>query len=128
MPKVLLLETDKLLARNVAKTLEARGFEVNWQVDPQEAILAIDAQPVDLVVMDLVLANHSGVEFLYEFRSYQDWQTMPVVVYSSLPMSELDYCDESLRQLSISAYHHKPDTLLAQLADSVEGCLQLSPA
>ncbi|HET9850815.1 MAG TPA: response regulator [Candidatus Saccharimonadales bacterium] len=123
MPRVLLLETDNLLAKNVSKALRAKGLEVDWQVEPQAAVTAVDERPVDLVIMDLVLANRSGIEFLYEFRSYPDWQNLPVIIYTSVPPGQLADCADSLGQLGVSAYLYKPATTLAGLSFSVLDCL-----
>ncbi|HVO86886.1 MAG TPA: response regulator [Candidatus Binatia bacterium] len=128
MPHILLLETDRLLAQNLTKVLEDNGFSVSWQVDPQEAISDIDSSAADLIIMDLVLAGRSGIEFLYEFRSYPDWQKTPILIYSSIPPAELGACANSLDQLKIVAYHYKPATSLVELAQSAQACLRLVPA
>ena len=129
MAQILLIEADGLMAGNIKKYLGRVGHDVRWHVDPQVAMDAIDAKKPDLLILDLMLANRSGVEFLYEFRSYPDWQKLPIIVYSSVPEAELGYAaTESLQQLDIAAYHYKPHTGLAELAQSVDLALQTVPA
>jgi CheY-like chemotaxis protein len=123
MPRILLLETDQVLARNTIAIFESAEFEVEWHVDPQEAIAALDIKPADVIVMDLIFTGRSGIEFLYELRSYPDWSDLPVILHSSVPPREIFACVASLEQLQIKAYHYKPTTLLAELAASVEACL-----
>jgi DNA-binding response OmpR family regulator len=123
MARVMLLETDSLLARSLCQYLEACGHSLDWQVDPQEAIISIDVQPADIVILDLVLAGRSGVEFLYELRSYPDWLGLPVIIYTGIPQREVGSSLAGFDQLNIRAYHHKHQTNLADLRQAVENCL-----
>ena len=124
MPQVLLIEPDRLIAGNVSKALKKAGLEVNWQVDPQAALDSADTQLPELIVLDLLLANRGGIEFLYEFRSYPDWQKIPVVVFSSLSAEELKEAVGSFDHLNLNAYHYKPNTSLPELVKIVERFLQ----
>lgn len=123
MSIILLLETDKVVAANISGLLEANGHKVDWQVDPQEAIISIDIQPVDLIITELILAGRSGVEFLYELRSYPDWQDLPVIIYTNVPAREVGLSAQGFEQLKIKAYHHKPSAHVDDLLRTVEACL-----
>jgi len=124
MSRILLIETDSILANNLQKFLKCLGHEVDWHVDPQLAVFGADEHKPDIVILDLMLAGRSGVEFLYEFRSYPDWQSLPVVVFSNVSERELGQCISSFPQLNISAYHYKPQTTLKQLAQTLDSFLQ----
>lgn len=115
-----MVETDKLIANNLTRYLEKSGHEVDWQLDLQAAITAADESRPDLVMLDLMLCGRSGVEFLYEFRSYPDWQNVPVVLFSNISMRDLGPSTAGFNELNISAYHYKPTTSLAQLAHSID--------
>ncbi len=124
MAKILLIESDRLLATNVKKVLQKTGHTVNWQVDPQNALDIADNEPPDLIIIDLVLAGHGGIEFLYEFRSYPDWQEVPVVVFSSLSAEELKEALGGFSHLNVTEYHYKPNTTLSDLTRTIERILQ----
>ena len=124
MPQVLLIESDRLIAGNIKKMLKKAGIKVDWQVDPQAALDDADKNLPDLIIIDMVLAGHGGIEFLYEFRSYPDWQKVPVVVFTSLSAEELKKDISGFEHLNISAYHYKPNTPLSDLVKSVEHILQ----
>lgn len=126
MSRILLLETDKFMAANITGLLEANGHIIDWQVDPQEAIISVDVQPVDLIISELILAGRSGVEFLYELRSYPDWQDLPVIIFTNVPAREVGASAQGFGELKIDAYHYKCSTPLTKLLKSVEACL--SPA
>jgi DNA-binding response OmpR family regulator len=123
MAKILLIETDRILASNLQDFLLAKGHQLDWQVDPQQAVFSADDNQPDVVILDLMLAGRSGVEFLYEFRSYPEWQELPVVVFSNISERELGQCIAAFPQLNITAYHYKPHTSLQQLSRTVEQIL-----
>jgi DNA-binding response OmpR family regulator len=126
MIRILLIETDHLIAANVADFLRAEGYEVVWHKDPQSAIESTDKHHPDVVVMDLVLSAHNGVEFLYELRSYPEWHKLPVIIFSNVAQTDLEAVHQGLEHLDILAYHHKPITSLRQLAKSVKVANQLT--
>lgn len=115
-----MVETDRVIADNLSRYLSRSGHEIDWQQDLQAAIDASDNCCPDLVVLDLMLCGRSGVEFLYEFRSYPDWQDIPVVLFSNISIRDLGASTAGFNQLNISAYHYKPTTSMAQLAHSID--------
>lgn len=128
MANILLIETDTLLAQNICSSLEAEGHTVDWQVEPQEAITHADTAKPELVILDLLLAERSGVEFLYEFRSYPDWQSPPAIIFTNIPAAELEANAEGFLQLNVAAVLYKPATSLKMLVDSVAQILKSVPA
>jgi CheY-like chemotaxis protein len=122
---ILLIETDHLLAKNLTKFLKKLGHHVSWQVEPQGAMDQADIKQPDVIVLDLLMANHrSGVEFLYEFRSYPEWQSLPVVIFSHVAAEDLKDCLDSMQQLNVAAYRYKPTTSLSDLAQTINKALQ----
>lgn len=124
MPRILLIESDSILAQATTRALVSAGYEVDWHADPQAATDSADKKSPDLIIIDLMLGDHSGIEFLYEFRSYPEWQKLPVIVYSSIEPEEFDLGSNGFRELGIRAYHYKPTTSLAQLTKSVAQIFQ----
>lgn len=128
MPQILLIESDSILAKATIKALTSAGHEVTWHVDPQAATDSADKKSPDLVIIDLMLGGRSGVEFLYEFRSYPEWRVLPVIIYSSIEPEEFYQSSFGFSELGISHYHYKPTTSLAQLAESVKQVFQTTDA
>ncbi len=119
---VLLLEPDRKLAGIYRQALMHDGHKVIMCASAQSAIFAADTVKPDVVILELQLIDHSGIEFLYEFRSYPEWQDIPVVIQSNVPAREFDNSWELLKtHLGVSVYHYKPlttlKTLVASLAD-----------
>ena len=61
MPKRILVVDDESDVRDfVALVLESAGYEVMRAADGSEAILAVEAAPVDLMVLDLMMPIMDG--------------------------------------------------------------------
>lgn len=129
MAHVLLIEPDRLLADTYRRGIEASGHSVVMCASAQSAIFAADEVRPDVVILEFQLIGHSGVEFLYEFRSYGDWQSIPVIVHSQVPPSEFNDSWKLLKtELSISTYLYKPLTTFNTLLRSINDCLPVTVA
>lgn len=117
---IILLEPDKVLADTYRQALIGQGHKVTMCASAQAAIFAADDVKPDVVIVELQLTGHSGIEFLYEFRSYDDWQNVPAIILTNVPAGEFSDSWEVLkRELNVTAYHYKPLTSLQTLLRSV---------
>lgn len=117
---ILLVEPDRLLADTYRAALETAGHRVVMCASAQSAIFAADEGVPDVVILELQLVGHSGLEFLYEFRSYPEWQHVPVVALTHIPAGEFSGGWDILRdQLGVRAYHYKPLTSLQKLLRTI---------
>ena len=113
---ILLIEPDRLLAETYFQALQGAGHRVTAVHGAQAAITAADQAKPDIVLLELQLVTHSGIEFLYEFRSYRDWQAIPVLVHTHVPPGEFTDSWELMRgELGVYGYLYKPHTSLRQL-------------
>ncbi|HVS58265.1 MAG TPA: hypothetical protein VHD60_00810 [Candidatus Saccharimonadales bacterium] len=120
MSHILFVEPDRQLANTYLHAARTAGYTAQVCPTAQGAILCADDATPDVVVLELQLVAHSGIEFLYEFRSYCDWQNIPVVVLSHVPPEEFTESWELLRDhLKVSAYHYKPRTSLRTLLRTI---------
>lgn len=118
---ILLVEPDHVLSTSVKKLLKVHGHRVLATVDAQRAVVIADKQRPDVIILELLLAGRSGIEFLYELRSYPDWESIPVIIYSSVPPAEALVETNCFEQLSVTHYFYKPDTNLSDLAATIDG-------
>ena len=117
---VLLLEPNTLLAQTYTRALELAGHTVAHAAGAQDAVDAADKQQPDVVVLELQLPEHSGLEFLHEFRSYPEWQTVPAVVHSMVsPVRTALVADALQRDVGVHAFLYNPRTSLQQLVRAV---------
>jgi DNA-binding response OmpR family regulator len=120
MAQILLIEPDRILAEIYHRALASGDHVVVMCASAQSAITAADERRPDLVVLELQLIEHSGIEFLYEFRSYPEWRNIPVVILTNVPPVEFDGSRLLLmNELGVCIYHYKPFTSLRTFTASV---------
>ena len=117
--KLMLIESDTLLADSLSSVLKNQGHQVSWHVDLQSAVEAIDQNLPDTIILDLVLAGRSGVEFLYELRSYPEWHKVPVVIWSDLDDEEIAPLARGFKELGVAAFYRKSADHIKELARSL---------
>jgi len=122
--KILLIEPDKVLAKTYMTYLRLQGFEVFCAADAQFAVHVIDSKEPDVILLEMQMARHNGVEFLYELRSYADWQHIPVIAHTLLGPSSMSMSSELLRALGVVSYLYKPATSLLKLKHTITEVLQ----
>ncbi len=110
---ILLVEDEERIAAFVKKGLAAEGYSCVRASDIEEALTQIRAEPVDLVVLDLVLPDGSGLEVLAAIRRLKP--SLPVLI-----LTALDDVSSRVRGLDAGAddYLGKPfdfDELLARV-------------
>lgn len=84
MTKVLLVEDDVLLAQQFIRTLTAAGDTVRHAKHGGEAMMMIDEDMPDVMILDLLLPMTSGIALLHELQSYSDTMALPVVLCTSM--------------------------------------------
>jgi CheY-like chemotaxis protein len=120
MACILLVEPNTLLARAYGEALLRVGHTVQMVTSAQSAISAADTTCPDLIILELQLVGHNGLEFLYEFRSYPDWQHVPLILLTHVPPEEFHDSWELLRsEFKVNDYLYKPATTLRKLTQSV---------
>ena len=68
MPRILLIEDDCSLRRALCLSLEKIGYTVFEANDGREGLKAYTAQPVDLVITDMIMPEMEGVETIRALR------------------------------------------------------------
>ena len=68
-PAILVVEDDRRMAAFLDRALSYAGYRVTVADDGERALAAIDAQPPDLVVLDVMLPGIDGLEVARRLRS-----------------------------------------------------------
>ena len=117
---ILLIEPNKILAQAYGSELHSLGIKVVWAPDAESAIRQIDKKLPDVVILEPKLAGHSGVEFLHEFRSYEDWHDIPVIIYSSVPEYSFGAEEAVWQKFGVERYLDKSRVSTKQLAGIIK--------
>jgi len=118
---ILVVEDDMDTRRWLARALEGEGWQVTEAENGRVALERLAETPPDLILLDLMMPEMDGFEFLAELRSNSTVREVPVVVITAADLSEADR--ERLnggveRVLQKSAY--APDALLREVHTLVE--------
>lgn len=118
---VLLIEPDTILASVYRRGFEEAGWQVGIATTAQQAVTMADTKVPDVVILEPLMARHNGVEFLYEFRSYPEWQGVPILLHSRGPVGSFGDPDRLRRDLGVSGVMSKQTTTLADLVAAAAG-------
>ncbi|MEM9999570.1 MAG: response regulator transcription factor [Pseudomonadota bacterium] len=79
--RLLLVEDDPDLNRQLKATLEEGGYVVDTAFDGEEGHFLGDTEPYDCVVLDIGLPQMDGISILQRWR--EDGRTMPVLILTA---------------------------------------------
>jgi signal transduction histidine kinase/DNA-binding response OmpR family regulator len=92
---VLVVEDDAVTRELLRRTVESAGGQVSEAENGRVALERVEAQRPDLILLDLMMPEMDGFEFVTALRQRPEWRSIPVVVVTA---KELDA--EERRQLS----------------------------
>jgi two-component system OmpR family response regulator len=79
--RILVVEDDKDLARQLKGALTGAGYAVDVAHDGEEGHFLGDTEPYDVVILDLGLPVMDGVSVLKQWR--RDGRKMPVLILTA---------------------------------------------
>ena len=125
MPKILLVEDDPFIAEIYIKKISDAGFEVANATTGKEALKRIAETPYDLVLLDMVLPELSGMDILHELRGKTEYdKNLKVVIFSNLSSPEEQ---EAAAKAGATGFISKTDFTPSQVVDEVKRYLGESP-
>lgn len=84
MPKVLLIEDEESLRKLYTKILNAKNYTVEAAADGEDALSVLKIFRPDVIVLDIVMPNYNGVEFLKILKNDDELKSIPVVMLTAL--------------------------------------------
>lgn len=119
--RVLVVEDDHDLSEMYALALKAAGHHVVVAGTAQTALDVLENKPINVIVLDILLPKHNGLNILHELRTYDDWRILPVIILSSLSAEDIGIKQTHLRELGVTQYLLKSQTKPHQLVQAVAG-------
>ena len=80
MPRVLVVDDEKLIVKGIRFSLEQDGMEVDCAYDGEEAIEKARKTEYDIVLLDVMLPKHDGFEVCQAIREFSD---MPIIMLTA---------------------------------------------
>jgi len=82
-PTVLLVEDEPAQREVLAYNLEAEGFRVARAENGEEALMLVEEGAPDLIVLDWMLPNVSGIEVCRQLKTRSDTRGVPIIMLSA---------------------------------------------
>jgi ActR/RegA family two-component response regulator len=80
---ILLVEDEQALARAYSRTLKLHGLEPTWVSDATSALGELRVRNYDVIVSDIMLPDHSGLDLLRHVRNCDP--DLPMVLVTGMP-------------------------------------------
>jgi PAS domain S-box-containing protein len=122
--RALIVEDDEDTRGWLHRALEREGWEVSEAANGKKALETLAKAPVDVILLDLMMPEMDGFEFLAERRKHKALARIPVIVVTAADLTEDDR-----RRLNGGVLHvlqksaQTRDQLLGELRDLVAQCL-----
>ncbi len=81
--KVLIVEDDKHISKLVKYNLEKAGFECSVVITGEQVFEALDKQPVDIIILDIMLPKMDGFEVCKLIRQRKDSAHIPIIMLTA---------------------------------------------
>ncbi|TPE62172.1 phosphate regulon transcriptional regulatory protein PhoB [Sandaracinobacter neustonicus] len=82
-PKILLVEDDVNLVELIRYNLDKEGFDVVSTPDGEEALVLAEEERPDVVVLDWMIANLSGIEVCRRLRRAPETTSLPIIMLTA---------------------------------------------
>lgn len=116
MRTILLIEDDTWLGELYQEAiLQIVNTKVLYAKTAEEALSFLDNNKVDLMVLDVFLPGYSGIELLYEISSYNDINSIPVIMLSAVHPQDFGMNRQRWQQYGVIEYLYKPKTKPADI-------------
>lgn len=117
MPTILVIDDDDLLRDVIAATLTAAGYEVLQAADGRQGRELLAASPADLVLTDLIMPEHEGIETITRLRRIHP--QLPIIAMSGGSTNSKLYLDFArvLGARRVLSKPFAPDDLLHLIAE-----------
>lgn len=89
--RVLVVDDDEFVRRGIAQAVERNGWKASEAEDGRQGLARLAGNVPDVIVLDLMMPEMDGFEFLEELRRHPEWRGIPVVVVTSKDLTEEDH-------------------------------------
>lgn len=81
--KVLVVEDDPITRELLHRTLEKEGWSITEAENGRFALEKVAANTPDVIVLDLMMPEMDGFQFITELRQKEEWQKIPILVVTA---------------------------------------------
>lgn len=83
LKNILVVEDERIIAINICSTLKQYGYKARYVSEPKEAIETILSEPIDLILMDIMLNGEmDGIDITTTIKKQKDIPVIYLTAYS----------------------------------------------
>lgn len=86
--KVLIVEDDKAVRDVMERTISRLGWEIQTAENGRIALDFIAEDVPDLIILDLMMPEMDGFQFLTEIKRVEAWQSIPIIVVTAKDLTK----------------------------------------
>lgn len=122
MKKILIIEDEQMLSAMYADKFRHAGFDVAQALTVQDGldILKKD-ESIAAVLLDILLPDESGVEFLRKLKAMSKFKDLPVLVFSNYDSPETK---KECLYLGAKGYYLKTALVPSELVEVIKKLLE----
>jgi CheY-like chemotaxis protein len=117
MGRILIVDDEPQACQILSRLIRHLGHETAYRTGGAEALAYVDATPVDLMILDVMMPGMDGMEVLRRLRADPRTQSMPIVMFSAV--ADRNFIDEAIRK-GATDYWVKASFDFNQLKDRIE--------
>ncbi len=104
--RVLVVDDEPDVRSFLAACIEDAGFQVETAGDGVEALEKVQANPPDLMTLDMVMPRKSGIDLMRQLRGMEQFTRLPVIVITAHAHDE--FASEDLKEFNAFASGMQP--------------------
>jgi len=116
MPTVMIVDDDPRLSAALQFKLEQAGYQVRAARNGQDFLAQLELQRPDLILLDLMMPDMSGLEVLEYLQSDPELSSIPVLVVTAWGHAAMK---SRCLELGVAGFMSKPFSL-RELAEAVQ--------
>lgn len=120
MKRILIIEDDVITREIYTALLKQHGYEVLFAPDVREGWEKMQSDPPQAVLLDLVMPDSVGLDFLRKVRISKGLKDLPLIVYTALFVPGLV---EEAQQAGATRIFDKAHLSAGMLMDVLNQCL-----
>lgn len=120
MKKILLIDDDITFKKTVGDFLRNIGYEIVTAGDGKEGLEIVDKEKPDLILLDLMMPNIGGMDFLKILQKDKESNKIPVLISSNF--SSVNKMTEGI-EFGVRGYIVKSEESLETIKNAVESII-----
>ena len=116
LTKVLCIEDDRSVIKLYARAFARAGYEVTFEQDGIKGLALAKSDRYDIILLDLMLPNLSGIEILKELRDPVQTPNLHAKIVISTNLEQQDEARTDIEQ-QVDGYFIKADITPSQLVE-----------